>query len=157
MSTRPCRTCGKLTSYKNGFCAICERIKKASEENRPEGYAVPVKPAHTPTPWMVFEKGYFRSICTIGEVGSRKRIVKDLSAEDAAFIVQAVNAHEDFKRMAISPNWEKIWGLMNAFASGQTQKQHARVEPLAVLSEVYLLLAQIEQERKQAIAKAEVK
>jgi len=53
-----------------------------------------MKTQHTPTPWMVFEKAYFRSICTVGSVGSRKRIVKDISKENAEFIARAVNSHE---------------------------------------------------------------
>ncbi len=53
--------------------------------------------------------------------------------------------------------WTHIWQLLNAFASGKTQDQFARVEPLAVLGDVYQGLAIIFQRQKAAIAKAERK
>lgn len=48
-------------------------------------------------------------------------------------------------------NWARIWTLMNYFASGESQNQHARVEPIAVLGEVYFMLAQIDQQRQQVL------
>ncbi len=52
------------------------------------------------------------------------------------------------------PNWPQVWGLLNAFASGKTQAQFARVEPLAVLSEIYLMLAQIHTDQKKAVTQS---
>lgn len=52
---------------------------------------------------------------------------------------------------------EAIWRLLNAFASGKTQEQWARVEPLTVLTEVYQNLAIYWTGIQAAIAQVEEK
>jgi hypothetical protein len=64
----------------------------------------------------------------------------------------ATNVHQAIK-VCQHPNWEKIWTLMNYFASGESQGQWSRVEPIAVLSEVYFMLAQIDSARKKVLEK----
>ncbi len=48
--------------------------------------------------------------------------------------------------------WHPIWELLNAFASGETQSQWSRVEPIAVLGEVYRMLAHLSQQQQAAAA-----
>lgn len=55
------------------------------------------------------------------------------------------------------PNWNRVWTLLNAFASGETQNSFQRVEPIGVLGEVYFLLAEIDADRREAIAKRKAK
>lgn len=62
---------------------------------------------HTPTPWMVFKKEFFISVCTVGQVGERKRIAKDMSEANAEFIVRAVNTHEAKTKFI-----EKVAGML---------------------------------------------
>lgn len=52
------------------------------------------------------------------------------------------------------PEWQALWTFFNAFASGKTQEQWSRVEPLAALGHIYQGLAVIYTKQKEAIAEA---
>ena len=50
-----------------------------------------------------------------------------------------------------APEWPSIWSLLNAFASGKTQRQFARVEPITVLAETYQGCAIIHERAQQLV------
>lgn len=54
---------------------------------------------------------------------------------------EKIDVIEKLKKSIDDPQWRLIWELMNAFASGKTQKQWSRVEPLAVLGDIYQQMA----------------
>jgi hypothetical protein len=58
-----------------------------------------------------------------------KKIVeeRDAAIKMVTLLAEALNA----------PEWVSIWTLLNAFASGKTQRLYARVEPITVLAETY--------------------
>ena len=60
---------------------------------------------------------------------------------------------EIIKVLDDQPEETSAWQLMNDFASGKTQGQWSRVEPLAVLGEVYYRFA-IARQTRQAKLKA---
>jgi hypothetical protein len=68
---------------------------------------------------------------------------RDAAIKMVTLLAEALNA----------PEWQHIWKLLNAFASGETQNQFARVEPIAVLADTYQGCAMI-YERGRAALKA---
>lgn len=50
-----------------------------------------------------------------------------------------------------APEWQHVWTLLNAFASGKTQNQFARVEPIAVLGDTYQGCAMIYERGRKAL------
>ena len=47
--------------------------------------------------------------------------------------------------------WESLWKFFNWFASGKSQEQWSRVDPQAVLGDLYVRLAIIYEKQKQAL------
>lgn len=64
----------------------------------------------------------------------------------------SVRTPTDLMRDALTTDWDELWTFFNWFASGESQGQYARAEPLAVLGEVYQRLAIIDARRRAAIA-----
>ena len=48
--------------------------------------------------------------------------------------------------------WDEVWQLLNTFASGETQKQWSRVEPTAMLGELYWRLAVLYDNQKKMLS-----
>lgn len=57
---------------------------------------------------------------------------------------------------ACTADWDDLWQFFNWFASGKSQDQWSRTEPLAILGELYQRLAVIDCRRRAALAKAGV-
>ncbi len=106
---------------------------------------------HTPGPWAVTNSALnlFRVRVPKGHLSGD--CLGELHTEANARLIAAA---PDYDEMARSPEWAMIWQLLNAFAKGDTQRQYARAEPLAVLGEVYQMLAIVDVKRRAAIAKA---
>lgn len=60
-------------------------------------------------------------------------------------VILAVEAYPDTLKTLqdCNYNFAKAYRLLNAFATGETQNQWSRVEPIAVLAEVYGTLAPV--------------
>lgn len=84
-----------------------------------------------------------QDICKLIADASEAEKSKTTALKMLALLAEALNA----------PEWQYLWQLMNDFASGKTQQQFARVEPMAVLAEVYQGCAMIHS-RAQAALKA---
>lgn len=76
---------------------------------KPHQHSLPDKPQHTPTPWVVKEtvKSFTTGAGSVemGEIwleDGSLRIATSLLRKDAAFIVKAVNAHEDYERIILA-------------------------------------------------------
>lgn len=68
-------------------------------------------------------------------------------------IIKSVPLEKVIELLEDQPEEKWVWQLLNAFASGETQKQWSRVEPLAVLCEVYQGFAAARARRQEALRK----
>lgn len=94
---------------------------------------------------MARETEYQKLEQSIYDLISRVETVEAENAKMRTVLIacaEALNASE----------WSYLWQLMNDFVSGKTQQQFARVEPMAVLAEVYQGCAMI-YSREQAALK----
>lgn len=65
----------------------------------------------------------------------------------------AVHAALTQMRDALQQDWDELWRFFNWFASGESQKDFKRNEPLAVLGDLYQRLAVIDGRRRAALDK----
>lgn len=80
--------------------------------------------------------------------------IRDFADAFKTAVVERDAAIEQLKllrRALDAPEWRQVWELLNAFASGETQKQWSRVEPTAVLAETYQGCAIIYGRAQQAL------
>lgn len=87
---------------------------------------------------------YVVSIAGIGPPGSFERRVQT-NPKIALALLDACKAQE----------WSELWKFFNWFASGESQNQYPRAEPMAILGELYQRLAIIDGIRRSAITLAE--
>lgn len=88
----------------------------------------------------------------LGTTRGRRRNPYHEESQKAARLMAAAPVMRDTLK---HPSLARAFQIMNWFASGKSQEQYQRAEPLAILAEVYQLLAIFHTEAQKALKKAE--
>lgn len=130
-----------------------------------------IQATHTPGPWKASQPdGDYHDVIRIYADSNDQRpvaicpqmnsagisVICGMTNEttEAAYNARLIAAAPDLLEACDAPEWEHLWKVLNRYASGESQNQWSRVEPIAVLGELYQGLAIIYERNKTAISRA---